>query len=789
MPRKWKNRTPRKKVVAASVPVAQRDNPRGFRCAQASGPLSIEAAAGEGSLPTFKIEAYTGNVMVPSGWWNPVIIDLEGVMVPSQHRPILRQHDANRIVGHSTKIAVDAAGIHVEGVISNPSAEHSREIVETARNQFQWQASVGADPIRTEFLEAGEETTVNGRTVKGPLTISRETELGEISFVPNGADGDTSATVAAQKGQIMNPWKMALKQLMSERRAASQPAAWTDEQTEAMTDAQLRAAMKKCADDGAEAEAAADDSETEEEEDKKAEAARRKRMEANRKLEADEDRRVAAIRATAKRYGVETIEVGGQHLPFAAHAIEVGWSVEKTELEALRLSRPTSNVGVPGGLGYAPGSPTVNDAVLECAVLQAMGDKFPLWDAGFYRDGGNGQRRVTASMERRVTSELAARYPDQVQQAAHTMYRGRIGLQQLLTTIAAASGYRGRETIRDEVAWGSVAQYLTANANRIQADGASSLNVSNLLANVQNKLLLVGYFFVEQAFLKIAPVRPVTDFKPLKDVALFSPDAEFAEIGANGEITNASLADQAFSNQAKMQAKMFTLPLTHIVNDDLGGFGQVPIILGRGWGLRVNKLVWTKFLNPGNDEGGSTAFWAATHTITGQVGNSNYISGGGSTLTSAGLQTGKQTLDKQVDPGGNPLGLDAEILLYPPELDTAATELMNSQFIIMAGLASTSAASKQPTNNIWKGRYEPVMSRYLSNSAYTGYSATAWYLLVNPAVMPVIQIAAWNGQMVPTVQTAGQDFQFNVLGISMRAFGGVGVEKQNFRGGVKSAGA
>jgi hypothetical protein len=39
----------------------------------------------------------------------------------------------------------------------------------------------------------------------------------------------------------------------------------------------------------------------------------------------------------------------------------------------------------------------------------------------------------------------------------------------------------------------------------------------------------------------------------------------------------------------------------------------------------------------------------------------------------------------------------------------------------------TSAASKQPNTDIWKGRFLPVMSRYLSNTAISGYSTTAWY--------------------------------------------------------------
>ena len=40
---------------------------------------------------------------------------------------------------------------------------------------------------------------MNGRTFEGPLYVARRTVLGEISFVDLGADGNTTATIAAQQ--------------------------------------------------------------------------------------------------------------------------------------------------------------------------------------------------------------------------------------------------------------------------------------------------------------------------------------------------------------------------------------------------------------------------------------------------------------------------------------------------------------------------------------------------------------------------------------------------------------
>ena len=81
------------------------------------------------------------------------------------------------------------------------------------------------------------------------------------------------------------------------------------------------------------------------------------------------------------------------------------------------------------------------------------------------------------------------------------------------------------------------------------------------------------------------------------------------------------------------------------------------------------------------------------------------------------------------------------------------------------------------------------MSRYLGNSKYTGYSAKAWYLLADPNDLAVIEVAFLDGVDTPTVQTAGPDWNFNRLGISMRVIFDFGVNQQNFRAGVKSNGA
>lgn len=759
------------------------------------GPAVIAAAEGEGDkkkLGTFSGRAYTGVPMRPQGWYTPVIIDLDGVRA-KQNRPALRQHDHEQIVGHTTKVKVATGadgGIDVEGLFSGQD-EHVAKVVEPAQKGFQWQYSVGANPVRTEYLETGEETEVNGRTWSGPLVISRETELGEVSFVPLGADDNTSAVVSAsqRKGSPMFRFRKMLKAARLDNPVLA--AKYSDEDVDKMDEKEAKAALKECMKgDGDE-----DDDEdkkkkkAEAEDDKKAEArvakgieaATQKGIEAARKAQADEHVRISDIRARVARHGVTTVEIESDgkkgKVDLVAHAIAAGWSPDTAELHALRSARPGAGVGGPHL--HFPTRPEVSDAVIECAVFQAAQHEFRLFDDDFY--AGTAERGpLPARYKRQLQGDLKARYTDQVQQAAHTNFKGRIGLQQMLTRLAAANGYTGSEVIRDD---GDLA--MVAHHAMIRADGASTASIANVLANVQNKMLGQGYLYVERAWAEVAAIRSVKDFKATKAINLFG-DFEYKDLGTSGELKNATLQDQAFANQASTSGRILTISRQHIINDDLAALTTVPILLGRGAGLKINKAFWTLFLNPGNDEGASTAFWAATHTIANQQAKSNYISGGSSALQSTALQLAKQTFDKQVDPMGNPLGVEAKILLYPTELDQKAWELLNSSFVVAGG---GSSADRQPSSNRWTGKYRPVMSRYLSNDGYTGYSTTAWWLLADPAEVPVIEVVFLNGQEMPTVQTAGPEFQFNTLGISMRAILDSGVAMQNFRGGVKSAGA
>jgi len=246
----------------------------------ATADITVAAAADGQSapLPRFKMVAYTGGAMRVAGWRHPVVIDLAGLAVPSQARPIRFGHDPLSGVGHTDSIRVEAGQLVATGVISRDTSA-AKEVVASSRNGFPWQASVGASVEEFEFIKDNQKATVNGQELTGPVNVVRKATLGEISFVDLGADGRTSASIAARQNK--EPSVMAVDP------TTSNPTPSAIIATE-QTPEQVRAAALA------------------------------------------ETARIAAVRKVC----------AGKHSEIEAQAIRDNWDATRTELEVLRASRP-----------------------------------------------------------------------------------------------------------------------------------------------------------------------------------------------------------------------------------------------------------------------------------------------------------------------------------------------------------------------------------------------------------------------------------------------------------------
>jgi phage major head subunit gpT-like protein len=428
----------------------------------------------------------------------------------------------------------------------------------------------------------------------------------------------------------------------------------------------------------------------------------------------------------AQRERIAKIDAACEGHPLlAAQAIREKWSVEKAELEVLRASRPKAPAG------HVHAGRDTSARVLEAAACRTIG------------------------------LNVDEDYDEKTLEACDKQFRRGIGLQEMLILQARANGYTG-DVIR---------MRTTTEIRQVLHAAFSEAAISDILSNVANKSILQAFNFVESTWRDIAKIGSVSDFKTHTRVRL-TGDLTYEELGETGEIRHGKIADDSFTISANTYAKMLVLTRKDIINDDMGALDGVRTKIGRGAALKINNIFWTEFLD------NSTFFTTARGNLL--EGTANALD---STDPVKALDNANQKFLDQTDPDGDPVGIDPRVMLVPTALTGSAGDLFQSTRVVSGG---SSSKNRQPDTNRWAGQFDPKVSRYLSNSNYTGYSSSAWYLIADPNDVATIEIVFLNGQQSPTVESA--DVDFNQLGIQMRGYHDFGVSKQEYRGAVKVTG-
>jgi len=457
--------------------------------------------------------------------------------------------------------------------------------------------------------------------------------------------------------------------------------------------------------------------------------------------------RVAAAADLRRIAGI--YKVAAKHPDIAADAIEQGWSVEKTELAAMKADLKSSPVrtanpahfNIGGTRKYADGvSP---NAVLEAAVRMSLGSR-----------------------------NLEKEYKAEVLEAAHSHHRG-IGLQQVFLMAAAEAGYPCSPG--EKITQSNLADVLHAvlpsgkgRTNIERAAATSTVSLPGILGNVANKELLAGYMEGDESWREISRVVPAGNFQTRTFYRMLD-NMEYEEVGPDGKIKHGSTAEESFTATLKTYAKMFALTRQAIINDDLGAFQDLRTRLGRGAKKKFNNLFWTNML--------------ADHSTFFTAARTNYISGATTNLGTdgVGLGLGVKAFRGMTSPsadGAKRVGGNPEVLLVPPELEAIARVLY---------IANNGTSVKASDVNIYTNQYRPVVVTWLSDSAFTGYSTTAWYLMRNPADLAMMYVSFLNGQQNPTIDTAEADF--DTLGVQFRGFHDFYANQAEYLCGVKSKGA
>lgn len=669
-----------------------------------SAPVEVTAAQadGENKGPAkFSAEFYTGGALNINGWDLPVVVDLAGL---SNGNVLVANldHDSSKRVGNFA-VANDGKSLIANGSATAATAARD-EVVKSAADGYQWQASLEVNPKQVETVKAGKTVEVNGQSFQGPLYVTRKGTLKGFAFVSHGADDNTTVSIAAIAASTKgNPMKAEIKAWAEEMGLDVENASEEQKATIVANYEGRNVAPKKRLklDEGVDAKQAEVD-----------------RVEGITEI---------ALSACDKRpYDINAIK------ELAQQGIDAKWTVDKFRMELLEASLPPAHT-----VFSTKKDSRLSNKVLEAAICQAG-----------------------------RLSDIEDHYDDQTLQAAHDRFKGRLGLKQLFLLAAQANGFNdGNMDVTLEV---QRAAFGMHGPQQIRAAGFSTIDIATILSNTANKYIMRGWNMVDQAILQICKIQPVRDFKTITTVSL-ADSVRYEQVGNDGEIKHGTLSELTYTNKADTYAKMLAITRTDIINDDTGALTDVPMKLGNGAMKLLNHIGWTEWLVLVTD-----SFFAA--------GNNN-INTAVADMTIGGLDATETIFKNQTNPDGTPLGLEPKILVVPTALKNKALTLMGS---MQNGVAVTSFAAGPGNDNPFVGRFKVVSSPYISNSTYTGSTSKAWWMIADPDELPVVAIAALNGQVQPTVETADADF--NVLGVQMRGYSDVGVKRQEKRAGVHADG-
>lgn len=377
-----------------------------------------------------------------------------------------------------------------------------------------------------------------------------------------------------------------------------------------------------------------------------------------------------------------------------AQAVTDGITAESAELLCLRhaFANPPKQNGAGGVSVQASGD---METVLKCAVFMA----------------GKPSAKV-----------LAEKFKPEVVNAAADLH-----LDSVTDILRFSAGTHGTKIDR----------VRADNYERLIQAAYSSNTLSDAFAG------LVNYYIIDtwgaegsEDWRIVCPnVRPTRDFRSVQGLRL-DGNAMLKDLANGGKIENGTLSRSGWSIQVGTKALMFGLTREQIINDDPGLLGELRTLIGFQYRQSFRKNVNAQLT------AGFTALVA---------GQKKALAFNADNLSKVVAYLGRIAHPTT----GEPMMMDAAVLVVAPELTDAARAM------VQAGLFISGNTTPAPAVNVHQGRY----------AVYTNYgwtSATAWGVLPAPQLAPFIQIAALNGNYLPTVEAG--DGAFNQLGLEIRAY-------------------
>jgi len=247
---------------------------------------------------------------------------------------------------------------------------------------------------------------------------------------------------------------------------------------------------------------------------------------------------------------------------------------------------------------------------------------------------------------------------------------------------------------------------------------------------------------------------------------------ELEPVAKDGELKHGQLKEATYPWSISTFGKILKISRQDVVNDDLGFISETAPLFGKMAARGVSDLVWQTIL------ANADSFFS--------TGKNNLLeSGSNLSLTSLGQAVARMRSQRDAD--GNDIDIRPSVLAVPPELETTARSILNSEEIAAAIESGDTAGG--PTGNALRNIAQLEVESRLSNAdKFSGASATGWYLFGSPLDAPIV-VGFLDGVEMPTIEFFGLEHDINTLGLGFRVYFDYGAALGDYRAAVAATGA
>ncbi len=282
-----------------------------------------------------------------------------------------------------------------------------------------------------------------------------------------------------------------------------------------------------------------------------------------------------------------------------------------------------------------------------------------------------------------------------------------------------------------------VARVIASNYPGIFRESMTTSDFPYLTGDVLDRMLLARYREFPAAWRQFAKVATLRDFRTVRRLASDGLEVQWGDVPEQDEIEYGSLSETNYTYAPKKYAKGAKLSFEALMNDDLGAFEDIPNRLGRGGARTVAKFVTGLYIDA-----------SGPHASLYTAGNANIVTSN-PLLSIAALQTAWKVLRSMLDSDGEPIMIEAAVLVVPPALEVTARNILNAVQVFMTNTGG--ASGQEMVGDNWIGSSLTLaIDPYIPIVASSANGSTSWALFAAPSVgRPALEVGFITGFAEP----------------------------------------